>query len=369
MSNIAINVYKKDEYKTGIWSGGTTTELGIYPNDAQYSERKFIWRLSSATVEIEESEFTPLPDYDRVLIVLNGEVVLVHKEIRVARLAQYEQDRFSGAYETKSFGKITDFNLMVKKGNQGFAEAITLTNEHMSLKIDKFDEYKKMSQGLYCTEGFCVVSFNKQSFMLKAGELLVVTCEYGDIYEMGIMGEGKTIRTHVHFNEEKICIEDNNQQQDLAQQTVKSKITFEDIKLAAIVCWSNVRGGKYIFKSLKDTWYDQTMQKCMDRIERTFVTSLIGLIGIGVVGFNALKHLQSQYIAVAIGLWILIDLVVINPLIYLAILPKPIKSHIKRITELTENEKAEYDQKKAENKQVDKILKRYEITGRNKYTD
>ncbi|MHC1724344.1 MAG: HutD family protein [Aminipila sp.] len=247
MSNIKIRTYKKDEYKIGKWSGGTTTELGIYPDDYQYSERKFIWRLSSATVEIEESDFTSLPEYDRVLIVLDGEVVLVHKEIRVARLAQYEQDRFSGAFETKSFGKITDFNLMVKKGNQGFAEAITLTNECIPLKVDKFDEYKKMSQGFYCAEGFCEISLNKQSYQLNAGELLIINCDYGDIYETEIRGEGKTIRTHVYFNEEENCRK-NNQEQELPQQTIKYKSIFENMKLAARVCWSNFKG---IFKKVK----------------------------------------------------------------------------------------------------------------------
>lgn len=369
MSEIEFNTYKKNEYKTGAWSGGTTTELAIYPADCQYSERKFIWRLSSATVEIEESDFTPLPDYNRVLIVLNGEVVLVHKEIRVARLAQYEQDRFSGAYETKSFGQITDFNLMVKKENQGFAEVVTLTNENLPLKVEKFNEYNKISQGFYCTEGFCVINVNKQSFMIKEGELLVVNCNYGDINEMGIMGEGKTIWTHVYFNDEDI--DDNiDQKSETAQEKIKAKITFEDIKLAAIVCWSNFRGGKCIFRSLKDTWYDEELQKGIDKIERIFIPFLIWLVGIGVVGFNVWNRLQNpQYTVTAIVFWIFIDLLIINPLIYLAILPRPIKSHIKKITELTESEKAEIEKKKAENKQADKILKKYEITGRNKYID
>lgn len=368
MSNIDFCTYKKNEYKTGKWSGGTTTELAIYPADSQYSERKFIWRLSSATVEVEESDFTPLPDYNRILIVLNGEVVLAHKEIRVARLAQYEQDRFSGAYETKSFGQITDFNLMVKKENQGFAEVIALTNENIPLKVDKFDEYSRMSQGFYCTEGFCVVNVNKQSFMLNEGELLIVNCNYGDIKEMGIMGEGKAIRTHVYFNEEDVY-EEIRTEPEAIQQKVKTKISFEDVKLTAIVCWSNFRGGKYIFRSLKDTWYDEEMQKGIDKIERIFLPFLICLVGLSVVGLNAWEHLQSQYTVAAICLWFIFDLIIVNPLIYLAVLPRPVRTHIKKIAELTESEKAVYERQLAENKRADKILKKYEMTGRNKYID
>ena len=57
---------KKDAYKTSRWTGGETREMAIWPAGSQYLERNFIWRLSSATVEQEESDFSSLPDYDRV---------------------------------------------------------------------------------------------------------------------------------------------------------------------------------------------------------------------------------------------------------------------------------------------------------------
>lgn len=375
MSNIEFITYKKDEYKTKNWSGGTTTELGIYPKNSSYEERKFIWRLSSANVENEESDFTFLPEYDRVLIVLEGEVVLVHKETRVARLTKYEQDRFSGGYETKSYGKITDFNLMIQKGNKGFAEAITMTKEYSLLRIEEVDEYSKISQGFYCAEGFCVVNVNKESYMLKEGELLIVNCNYDEIKEIGIMGEGKTIRTHVYFNENAIDnnqdekYKDNDQELEITQETIKSKITFEDVKVASLLCWSNFRGSKYIFKSLKDVWYDEALQKGIDKIERLFLPALVCMIGMGGVTFIAWEHLQKPLVALAIILWLLIDIIIINPLMYLLALPKPIKPHIKKIVDLTETEKTAYDQQTNENKMADKILKKYEITGRNKYID
>ena len=52
----------KDDYVVSQWSGGTTTQLAIAPSGAQYGDRAFLWRLSSATVDLEESDFTPLPD-------------------------------------------------------------------------------------------------------------------------------------------------------------------------------------------------------------------------------------------------------------------------------------------------------------------
>ena len=64
----------KTEYVTTSWSGGTTTQLAISPEGAVYADRDFLWRLSSATVELERSDFTPLPDYNRFLAVLDGKI-------------------------------------------------------------------------------------------------------------------------------------------------------------------------------------------------------------------------------------------------------------------------------------------------------
>ena len=115
---------KEENYNTSRWTGGQTKELAIYPAESKYLDRNFVWRLSSATVETEESDFSRLPDYDRVLMVLDGEVVLSYEGERVARLKELEQDRFDGAWKTRSFGKITDYNLMVRKGNEGYLDLI-----------------------------------------------------------------------------------------------------------------------------------------------------------------------------------------------------------------------------------------------------
>ena len=66
----------KADYVTTSWSGGTTTQLAIAPEGAVYADRDFLWRLSSATVELDHSDFTPLPDYNRFLAILDGEIKL-----------------------------------------------------------------------------------------------------------------------------------------------------------------------------------------------------------------------------------------------------------------------------------------------------
>ena len=66
------------DYITTKWSGGLTTQLGIAPEGAVYADRDFLWRLSSATVEDTESDFTALPDYERLISTLEGTIELNH---------------------------------------------------------------------------------------------------------------------------------------------------------------------------------------------------------------------------------------------------------------------------------------------------
>ena len=54
-------IFKEENYKLSKWSGGSTRELAIYPANAEYLDRDFLWRLSSADSDKEESSFTKLP--------------------------------------------------------------------------------------------------------------------------------------------------------------------------------------------------------------------------------------------------------------------------------------------------------------------
>ncbi len=55
--NQQMELVTHNQQKISTWSGGTTTELFIYPEVAEYSERNFDFRISTATVEVEESNF------------------------------------------------------------------------------------------------------------------------------------------------------------------------------------------------------------------------------------------------------------------------------------------------------------------------
>ena len=61
------------EYTLGQLLDQTIARCG--ENDAVvYADRDFIYRVSSATVDLEVSDFTALPDYNRLISVLDGDL-------------------------------------------------------------------------------------------------------------------------------------------------------------------------------------------------------------------------------------------------------------------------------------------------------
>lgn len=104
---------------TSSWAGGKTTELYIHPRSARYADRDFDFRISSATVETEESEFTALPGFTRHLLPLRGELRLVHEGQAARTLRPYAVDTFDGGWHTVSHGLCTDLGLMLRRGWTG----------------------------------------------------------------------------------------------------------------------------------------------------------------------------------------------------------------------------------------------------------
>ena len=118
-----IIVRNAEDYQVSVWSGGTTTQLYIYPEDGDYKSGEFQVRISSATVEIAKSEFTNLPGVKRYLMIFDGHLDMIHGVNTRVELEPYEVDVFDGGKPTVSYGKVTDFNLMLKNGADGKMEA------------------------------------------------------------------------------------------------------------------------------------------------------------------------------------------------------------------------------------------------------
>ena len=159
----------KADYVTTSWSGGTTTQLAIAPEGAVYADRDFLWRLSSATVELDHSDFTPLPDYNRFLAVLDGEIKLKIDAAEPFQLAPGRVVEFDGGVPVESWGRCVDFNLMVRKGTgRGFLTELRY-EEPCEQTIQP--GVKARVHGLYCVSGR--VRLPEFGLEAGAGELLL----------------------------------------------------------------------------------------------------------------------------------------------------------------------------------------------------
>jgi len=156
-------IIKKDTFKTSLWSGGTTTELYIYPENAIYENKDFLLRLSSATVDLEESIFTPLEGIQRYIAPINGSLKLFHND-RSLILEPYECYAFDGGIETTSEGKVTDFNLMLSKEVSGSLQSFFLE------KTIKIENSKENCFLIYAPE-ISLSIVGKERYHLSSGDL------------------------------------------------------------------------------------------------------------------------------------------------------------------------------------------------------
>lgn len=349
---------KEENYNIGNWTGGQTKELAIYPPKSKYLDRNFIWRLSSATVETEESDFSKLPDYDRVLMVLKGEVVLSYDGQRVARLKELEQDRFDGAWKTKSFGRITDFNLMVRKGNEGYVDLIYPTSEKTDCSSTFESSLPDVTHALYCKEGYAVVTCGGETHMVSEGQLLVLEYGEGELPAYSVMGEGVIIRSQIFYGEMRNEL--------FAEEIPAEKASFDDFKCCIYLANVQFRWAKYIVKKLRSQWFDEALSAAIRKVEKFYLTTIVFLAGfMGIFAMLIYGHISNGLAVLLTVAWILADCLVVSPLIYMPFMPKPVRKHIKDVNSLTPYEQRVRDEELGRNEHLEKVMKKYKNSGRN----
>jgi Uncharacterized protein conserved in bacteria len=161
---MAIQQFTTDNRTTINWASGTSTEIFIHPSDGSFAERNFLFRISTATVEAEESTFTFFEGITRHLMILKGELELIHEGRYTKHLKTYDQDRFSGEWDTRSKGKVTDFNLMLKEGATG-----SLKHQHIEQGSSASFTAATGHYFIYLASGTADLSDSKT---VKAGDLL-----------------------------------------------------------------------------------------------------------------------------------------------------------------------------------------------------
>jgi len=175
---VSYDKIKKNKLKVSEWAGGKTNQLAIYPLNSSYSNRDFTWRISSATVETETSEFTVLDDYNRLLMILEGSIELNHNDTEIVNLNRYDQTEFDGSNYTVSTGKVRDYNLMLKKdcANGNISRLmIPEDDDYVYDEIVGFFQEENFTFVIYCDD-FCG-EINIENILhekVEAGDILVV---------------------------------------------------------------------------------------------------------------------------------------------------------------------------------------------------
>ena len=171
------------DYRVSRWSGGETREFLLFPDGASYAGRDFLWRVSSATVELAESDFTPLPDYRRFLTPLSGALRLSQNGGAFRVLGALEVLEFDGGAVTKSRGEVTDFNLMLRKGEAtgGMMTAVLRAGESCRL-ADLFPAEAAESEALllYCYAGAAALRRAEKEWVAEVGAYLLLSSEEGE---------------------------------------------------------------------------------------------------------------------------------------------------------------------------------------------
>ncbi|KQB37350.1 HutD family protein [Flavobacterium aquidurense] len=157
-----ISLFTKKNTTASIWSGGLTYEYVIYPKTANYTDRDFLFRISSATIEKVPSEFTKFKGYYRYLVMLDNCLdIKTNKEKKVYE--KYEIMEFNSNDEVTSYTKGIDFNCMVSEKISHHKLKIANSNQNCNAQIIV----------LYSIDTI-VIKINEKSYDLKPHDLLVI---------------------------------------------------------------------------------------------------------------------------------------------------------------------------------------------------
>lgn len=179
-----ISLLTPKRYVISHWAGGITTQLAIAPDGSLYQDRDFLWRISSASVTLDSSDFTLLNDYDRLICILQGEIRLKHNDSETITLSPYTVHSFDGGAKTRSEGRCVDFNLMIrKKGCHGSLHAIILEDGGQTETLSAETGSAAL---VYCHIGSGTVRAEDKSLHMSAEESVLIE----DARDMPIILEG-----------------------------------------------------------------------------------------------------------------------------------------------------------------------------------
>ena len=167
MTNVTL--LRANDFQVSDWSGGKTKQLYLSPPTGHYGKRDFDYRLSTATVEVAESEFSDLSGFHRILMSLDHTLHL-HNASRQEEtvLDPFTPYFFEGSDSITSRGTCTDFNLIYSNHYQG--QMIAVSNKQVLIRDEEI-------QFIYALTNLTVIGDNFPPLDIEEGNFLIVEKE------------------------------------------------------------------------------------------------------------------------------------------------------------------------------------------------
>ena len=181
-------IIRKENVKESSWAGGISKELYIFP-DGSTLNNPFNFRVSTATINPGEHNFTPFNSYKRLLILLKGSIKLEIDNNEYS-LNPMSHIFFSGDSITKSTTEENseDFNLIFKDD----VELLTfhITDSNLSGEILS----NKAINIFYNLENNKHVNINNNEYLLEAGDTIIIC---GNNFNIEGKGSGILISLYI----------------------------------------------------------------------------------------------------------------------------------------------------------------------------
>lgn len=175
--------------KISHWAGGSSSQICIWPENADYSRRDFLFRISTATADSDElSPYTSLPGVTRHLLMLEGTAQVEHKGHYSLNMTPYKEiDTFDGGWESCAKGKVRDFNLMCRENSEG---RLSVCAESGEIAPENADYLL-----LFCSEGQAELRIGGEKLFLKKEDALFLS--RAEPVHAQLAGESRLVCAHV----------------------------------------------------------------------------------------------------------------------------------------------------------------------------
>lgn len=161
---------RQAQQTTAQWSGGTSTQLYIFPEGSEYGKHNFRLRISTAAVTDETSTFTSLPGISRQLMILDGTLIIRHADHYTKTLHPFDTDSFDGGWHTTGEGKVTDFNIMTSGDAESLLQCRTVKAGESFITTPSSPSEMI---GYYLLEGTAKINMSEDKYTINSKDFLI----------------------------------------------------------------------------------------------------------------------------------------------------------------------------------------------------